>query len=418
MYHKTVLDNGVKIVSEKITHARSVSIGAWVPCGSRHEDASKGGIAHFIEHMLFKGTETRSAFDIALAIDSVGGVMNAFTGKELTAFYIKIPDYHLALAINLLADIMVNSRFDGEEIKKEESVILQEISMLEDSPDDYIHDFFEATFWDGHSLGRPILGTKETVEGIDRKALVDFFQTCYLRGDLLITAAGNLEHGRLVEMVRDAFASHVKGSRKNTNTSPVVTSEVAVLEKELGQVHMVIGTTAPSVSAPDRYTSFVLNTVLGGSTSSRLFQEIREQRGLAYAIHSYLSPYEDAGMMGIYFGAAEDKVQDVMGLIFAEMGNLCREPITGKELYTAKELLKGNFLLSLESTDNRMTRLAKNELCFGHPISVDEVISSIDRVTAEEVMNMAREMFNPGIVSIAAIGRVCGEDLVVDILRA
>jgi predicted Zn-dependent peptidase len=417
-YNKTVLDNGIRIISERIDHVRSISIGIWIQCGSRYEDNSSNGTAHFIEHMLFKGTQTRSAFDIASAIDSVGGVMNAFTGKEFTSFHIKIPDYHLGMAIDLIADIFNNSSFDDAEIGKEKSVILQEINMLEDSPDEYIHDFFETIFWKDHPLGLPILGTKDHVNKIKRERLIDFFNARYRGRNLVLTAAGHLDHAALVDLVRNAFGSLGGDAVSRNNAAPDVTSNTAVLEKDLGQVHLIIGTIAPSAVSPKRYASFLMNVVLGGSMSSRLFQEIREERGLAYAVHSYLAPYMDIGMLGIYAGVSEDKVHDVLSLIFDELKRLCDEPLTDKEISSAKELLKGNYLLSMESTDNHMTRLAKNEICFGRPVTPEEVIAKVDEVTKEEVRSLACEIFNPSIISIAAIGKVSESDLILDILKS
>lgn len=411
IYHKTVLDNGIRIVSEEINHVRSVSIGIWVQSGSCYEDHNTNGTAHFIEHMLFKGTDRRSAFDIASEIDSVGGIMNAFTGKELTSFYIKIPDYHLSLAIDLLADILQKSRFQVEEIGKEQSVVLQEISMLEDSPDDYVHDFFEAVFWDGHPLGFPVMGTKDQIINLNRDRLVSFFSARYRGDSLVLAAAGHLKHDVLVDMVKEAFGSMDKKTVEVKISNPEVTSRVAVLEKDLEQVHIVIGTRAPSATSPKRYPSFLLNAVLGGSMSSRLFQEIREKRGLAYAIHSYLAPYRDTGMLGIYAGTGEEHVRVVVDLIDDALKRLCNELLTEKETHAAKELIKGNFLLSMESTDTRMTRLARNEICFGDYIPPEDVIRRIEAVESEQVRDMAREMFDPRILSLVAIGRISEKDI-------
>ena len=406
MYNRTILDNGIRVVSEEIGHVRSVSIGVWVECGSRNEDLKTNGIAHFIEHMLFKGTEGRSAFDIVSAIDSVGGVMNAATGKELTSFYVKILDYHLALAIDLLADICKNSLFDVGEIAKETAVVLQEIDMLEDSPDDYIHDFFEAAFWDGHPLGRPVLGAKETVSRFDREAILNFFHAKYRADKVVLTAAGNLKHDVLVDLVRRAFGSLTEGIVKDETGVPVVSSKEAVLEKDLEQVHMIIGTLAPSASSSKRYPCSLLNAILGGSMSSRLFQEIREKRGLAYAVHSYIIPYTDVGMLGIYVGVSEERVSDVIGLVLKTLKGLCRDLLTEKELYAAKELIKGNFLLSMESTDNRMMKLARDEIYLKRYVHPEEVLTHIDAIAVEDVRALSCEMFSPDTISLAAIGRV------------
>ncbi len=413
-YHKAVLDNGIRVVSEEIDHVRSVSIGIWVQSGSCYEDHGTNGTAHFIEHMLFKGTDRRSAFDIASEIDSVGGVMNAFTGKELTSFYIKIPDYHLSLAIDLLADILQKSRFDVEEIGKEQSVVLQEISMLEDSPDDYIHDFFEAVFWDGHPLGLSVLGKKDQIKSLTRERLVSFFNARYRGDNLVLAAAGRLKHDVLVEMVNDAFESMKKGSADTMIKRPEVSSRTAVLEKDLEQVHMVIGTIAPSATSPQRYPGFLLNAVLGGSMSSRLFQEIREKRGLAYAIHSYLIPYADTGLLGIYAGTGEDRARIVIDLIGDALKRLCDENLSEKETHAAKELIKGNFILGMESTDNRMMRLAKNEICFGKYIPPEDVIQRIEAVESEDVRKLAGELFDHRILSVAATGRVSEKDIAIN----
>jgi predicted Zn-dependent peptidase len=417
LYRKTVLDNGIRIISEEIDHVRSVSIGIWVQCGSRHEDRETNGMAHFIEHMLFKGTRNRSAFDIAAAIDSVGGVMNAFTGKELTSFYIKIPDYHLEMAIDLLADIFRNSLFDPEEISREKSVVLQEIHMLDDSPDDYIHDFFEEKFWKDHPLGYHVLGSRERVEQFDRASILSFVTPRYRGQNLVLTAAGHLKHERLVELVDRSFGSMPKDALGNGTGSPEVSGGITVLDKDLEQIHMVLGCPAPSSLSPRRYASFVMNAVLGGSMSSRLFQEIREKRGLAYAIHSYLTPYTDVGMLGIYVGTSEAHIREVVGVILDELMRLTRDPLTDLELRSARELIKGNFLLSMESTDNRMTRLAKNEINFGKEIPTEEVIAGIDAVSADEIRALAGEIFNPSVIGLAAIGRMSEHDLALSVLN-
>lgn len=417
MHKKTVLPNGVRIISEEIDHVRSISIGVWVLSGSRYEDNTTNGTAHFIEHMLFKGTANRSAFEIASAIDSVGGMMNAFTGKELTSFYIKIPDYHLAMAIDLLADIFINSRFDEEEISKERSVVLQEINMIEDSPDDYIHDFFENVFWNGHPLGLPVLGTKDLIASLQRKPLLDFFNARYKGDNLVLAAAGNLKHEEFVDLVNQSFGTLSGKTLKSPLSLPVISSKVAVLEKDLEQVHMIIGTLAPSSTSSQRYFSFLLNAILGGSMSSRLFQEIREKRGLAYAIHSYLNPYHDTGFLGIYAGTNEDSTQVVISLILEELKRLRNDLLTEKEIAQAKELIKGNFLLSMESTDNRMIKLAKNEIIFGRFIAPEDVIASIEAVTAEDVRSLACEIFNPDSIALVAMGRISEKDLALDLFE-
>ncbi|HET6459349.1 MAG TPA: pitrilysin family protein [Syntrophales bacterium] len=414
MYNKTVLPNGIRVVSEHIDHVRSISIGIWVKCGSRYEDQATNGAAHFIEHMLFKGTKNRSAFEIASAIDSVGGMMNAFTGKELTSFYIKIPDYHLPMAVDLLADIFINSCFDEKEIRKEQSVVLQEINMTEDSPDDYIHDYFEGIFWDGHPLGFSVLGTRRLVASLDRETLLSFFDARYGGDNLVLAAAGNLNHDEFVDLARKKFGSIPAKAINPLINKPAASSKVAVLKKDLEQAHMIMGALAPSAVSPDRYSGFLLNAILGGSMSSRLFQEIREERGIAYAIHSFVSPYMDVGLLGIYAGTSEEKVPVVISLILEELKRLRHELLTEKELSQVKELIKGNYLLSMESTDSRMIRLAKNEISFGRYIEQGDVIASIDAVKAEDVRNLASDIFRAGAISLAVMGRISEKDISLD----
>jgi predicted Zn-dependent peptidase len=406
MCRKTVLDNGIRIISEEITYVRSVSIGVWVGCGSRYEKASINGAAHFIEHMLFKGTKTRSALDIAAEIDSVGGILNAYTGKEVTSYYIKIPDYHLPLAIDLLSDILNNSLFDNEEMEKERSVILQEINMVEDTPDDYIHDFFSDIFWKKHPLGFPVLGTRKTVSNLDRDSLLDFFNGNYTGDNLLIAAAGNMKHEDLVSLVRKHFSSNGKKIRRKAGKIPGVKTSSSVLEKDLEQVHAIIGAPAPPYASELRYPGFILNAVLGGSMSSRLFQEVREKRGLAYAIHSYMVSFHDTGMLGIYFGADGARLEEISELTFIELQRLISELLTEKELRAVKEQIKGNFLLSMESTDNRMMKLAKNEIYFHRNIPAEETVEGIEAVSSEDVRRLAEQMFSPEQICFAAIGNV------------
>jgi len=416
MYNKTVLNSGIRIVTEEINQVRSISIGVWVESGSRYENIENNGVAHFIEHMLFKGTPDRTAFDIASSIDSVGGIMNAYTGKELTSFYVKIPDYHLAGAVDLLADIFQKSLFDHQELDKEKLVVLQEIDMVEDTPDEYIHDFFSKNFWNTHPLGLPVLGTKESVTNFERSRIVDFFARRYKGDNLTIAAAGNVHHGTFVKLIQEAFGSIEKHHVRKEATKPDVSSKVAHLEKDLEQAHVMMGTLAPPSTSDLRYTSVLMNTILGGSMSSRLFQEVREKRGLAYSIYSFLLPYKDVGMLGIYFGTGETKVVDVIELVVTELKKLCDHNLKGREIESAKEQMKGNFLLSMESTDIRMTRLAKNEINFNRHVDFDEVVGCIDAITKERVREMACEMFSPEILSMAILGKGSTKNITRDVL--
>ncbi|MDI6725996.1 MAG: pitrilysin family protein, partial [Smithellaceae bacterium] len=390
MYNKTILDGGIRVVSEAIEQVRSVSIGVWVLCGARYEEEASSGMCHFLEHMLFKGTTGRAAYDIAAAIDSIGGIMNAFTGKELTAYYIKVPDYHLTVAIDLLADMFTNSLFDQAEIEKEKSVVIQEISLLDDSPDDYIHDYFESTFWNGQSLGRPVLGTRDSVGSFSREGLGSFFQSRYSGGNLVISATGNVDHRVLVDLVREAFSGQILSPVVSKDVAPVSSAGIHVLERDLEQVHLIIGTDAPAAVSDRRYAALIINALLGGCMSSRLFQEIRERRGLAYSVHSFLASYLDTGILGIYTGAAQDKIGEIIQVVMAELERFREVALSDGELTQAKELIKGNYLLSMESTDTRLSRLAKNEICFNRYVSSDEFIGYIEGVRREDVLSLAQ----------------------------
>jgi predicted Zn-dependent peptidase len=412
MVNKTVLDNGIRVISEEIDHVRSVSIGAWVGGGSRCEDRRTNGTTHFIEHMLFKGTERRSAFDIASSIDSVGGVMNAATGKEFTSLYIKIPDYHLDMAVDLLADIFTGSLFDEEEINRERSVITQEIRMVEDTPDDYIHDLFDGLFWKEDPLGFPILGTGESIGSFRRDDLFDFFLGHYGGDNLILTAAGNVSHGRFEKRVQESFGSLAGKPPCRSSAPPIARPGRAVFRRELEQAHLIVGSPAPSMVSPERQAAFLLNAVLGGSMSSRLFQEIREKRGLAYDVGSYLTPYRDTGMFGVYAGTDGARVQEVLGLIREGLERSCAELLTEKELRSAKEQLKGNLLLGMESTDIRMTGMARNEMYFGRHVPSEEIIERIDAVGPEEIRDLAAWMFRPEAFTVVALGQLSEEDVV------
>lgn len=410
-YRKTVLSNGIKVITEEIRHVRSASIGAWVRCGSRHEDERINGTAHFIEHMLFKGTARRSAFDIASDIDSVGGVMNAFTGKELTAFYVKVPDYHVNLAIDLLADIFTHSLFDLDDIEKEKAVVLQEISMVEDTPDEYIHDIFEKHFWEGHALAMPVLGTRDSVDAFDREQVMRFFEDRYRGENLVIAAVGNLEHDALVDCVAKLFGSLPALRLQSGETRPGTTARRCCIEKDLEQLHLVVGTPAPATLDNDRFAGILMNSVFGGSMSSRLFQEIREKRGLAYAVRSYIVSYRDTGMLNVYVGTSKDKTREVIDIILAEMRRMKSERLTDKELQSAKELIKGNLLLSMESTDNRMQKLATNEIYFGRNVPPEEIVGRIEAVTAEDILSLAGQLFTRPNLSMVFLGEMTESEM-------
>lgn len=418
MYQKTVLDNGIRILTEELPHVRSVSIGIWVNVGARHEDKRVNGVSHFIEHMLFKGTERRTAVDIAKEMDSVGGILNAFTNREYTCFYAKVLEKHLPMAVDLLSDIFLNSVFDPEELEKERKVVLQEISMVEDTPDDYVHDFFYEVVWPENPLGRSILGTAGTISSLSREDITGYMRERYLPGDVIISASGSLKHQEIAGLLLDKGFGSLKPSQKTkcVNT-PGFSSRVAVHKKKLEQVHLCLGTGSIEQTHPLRYHNYILNTVLGGGMSSRLFQEIREKRGLAYSVYSYLNTYSDTGSLGVYVGTGEGQYKEVIGIVRDEIARMKGQLIPEEELQSAKEQIKGNLILGLESTDSWMTKLAKNEIYFGRDVSVDEVMAGIDAVTAEGVRDLANQMFKEGALALAIVGGIDKEDIPEELLK-
>ncbi|PLX98422.1 MAG: peptidase M16 [Desulfuromonas sp.] len=404
MIKQTVLDNGIRIITEQIPVAHSVSLGAWVATGSRHEDAALSGISHFAEHMFFKGTGHRTARMIAREIDAVGGMLNAFTSHEFCCYYAKMLSHNLPLATDLISDILLDSVFDLEEIEKERRIILNEIAMVEDTPDDQIHELFGRLFWKNNPLARPILGTAETVAHFDRDTLLRFVADCYCGENLLITAAGKLEHDKVVDQVASEFSSVPAAGHGSPIESPVCHGGIDVREKSLEQIHICLGTKALPQNDPDRYALYFLNTILGGSMSSRLFQSIREDRGLAYSIYSYLNCHSDTGAQIVYAATAPDQALYVIDLILAELKNLIREPVPAYEFNAAREQLRGNLLLSLENTENRMTRLAKNELYLGTQLSIEQAMTQLESVTADQVCRLANELFRDEYLTLQLLG--------------
>lgn len=403
---KTILPNGLRILSEEIPQVHSVSVGIWVEAGSRDECAEENGISHFVEHMLFKGTKRRSARQIAKEIDAVGGILNAFTSKEFSSFYAKVLAAHLPTALDILFDLYLNSLFAPEELEKERQVIIQEINMVEDSPDDYIHDLFSEYFWPRHPLGLPILGRIETISRMKRQQLTKFFHQNYLRAQPIIAAAGKLKHDDLVQAVNNYLGQKKFQPKKRQASPPRPHPHVKVKEKKLEQVHLILGTKGLAVGHPQRYVFSVLNTILGGGMSSRLFQEVREKRGLAYSVYSFISSFYDSGLLGVYVGTGDNVLPRVLQILLREMRNLTEDGPKPKELACAKEQLKGNLLLSLESTDSRMNRLAKSEIYFQRFIQVEEIIEGIEKVTAADVRDLAQKLFNPEFLSLTVLGPI------------
>jgi predicted Zn-dependent peptidase len=404
MVTREVLDSGLRLITERMPHVRSVSIGVWLTRGSRHESEPQSGIAHVVEHMLFKGTATRTAEDIAQEIDSIGGQLDAFTAKEYASYYIKVLDEHVSTAVDLLSDIVMNPRFEQDDLEREKKVILEEIKMVEDTPDDLVHELFTQHFWEGHALGRPILGSRETVESFTPATLREYFQTAYVAPNLIVAAAGNLEHAQVRELISRAFAKLPATREAYGDSTPRVVPQVIIRSKELEQSHVCLGTNSYPQNHDDRYVSYIMNTVLGGSMSSRLFQNVREKRGLAYAVFSGLSAYRDAGNITIYAGCANEAVPEVVELCVGELRGLKEAPVPAAELRRAKDHLKGSLMLSLENTASRMSHLARQEIYFERHFGLDETLAGVEQVTSEDVMRVAKDLFMNGSLAATVVG--------------
>ncbi len=404
MYQKTLLKNGIRVVSEDIPYIKSFSIGIWITNGSRDEDSEENGISHFIEHLIFKGTKSRTAHDIAKEIDSVGGILNGFTEREYTCFHAKVLDQHLPLAIELLSDIFLNSIFDLNEIARERNVILQEIKMVEDTPDDYIHDLFNEAFWEGHSLGYPILGKKDLVSSFDRESICRYFEDHYRGNQLVISIAGSFDHEKVIQRIEDTFGELGERVRMGKGKAPEPKPGIGVFPRDLEQVHLCLGTKGISQAHSMRFAAYILNTLLGRGMSSYLFQEIREKRGLAYSIFSYRPAYLDAGQLVVYAGTERGSLKEVIRLIMEQFDRLRQEKVHREELRRAKDQLKGNLLLSLESSDSWMTRLAQNEIYFGEHIPVEDVIQGIEGVTSDQVNQLAQDLFREEFLCLVVLG--------------
>ena len=406
MIVKEILPNGITLLTEAMPHVRSVAVGVWLKRGSRHETPVQSGISHFIEHMVFKGTKNRSAEVIAAQVDSIGGHMDAFTAKEYASFHLKVLDEHLPLAVDILGDIAMNPLFDPSEMTKEKKVIFEEINMVEDTPDDLVMELYTEAFWPRHPLGRPILGTKSSVSRFRRAELAAFFKSVYRPGNIVIAAAGHLEHGATSRLVRRHFGELAPGGRSHNGGPPRPASRIVTRsKKELEQVHLCLGTPAYPQAHEDRYGVYILNTVLGGSMSSRLFQNVREKRGLVYSISSGVSAYSDAGTLTIYAGTGLDSVDEVVRLSLEELRRMKGEALPADELRRAKDHLKGSLMLSLENTGSRMSHMARQEIYFGRAFKLDEILSGIESVTADDVPRIAGDLFQ-GEVTMSVLGNL------------
>lgn len=408
---RTRLENGIRILTEQMPGVQSVTLGIWVENGSRYETVDQAGISHYLEHIFFKGTDRRTAAQIAEEFDSVGGLFNAFTGKESTCYYAKVLGEHLPLACDILGDIFLCSRFDEEEIDRERTVILQEISQSEDTPDDHVHDLFNLQYWQGHPLSFPVCGRVETVRSFKRAEFLDFIDQHYRPNRVLITAAGNVEHATMVDWATKAFG-HLSGvTVPTTPPPPVPRAGLNYVRKPLEQTHICLGIPGIYHASPERYAGYLLNSVLGGGMSSRLFQEVREKRGRAYAVYSFMSSYLDAGYLGVYVGTSAEWVEEVIGIVLNELRRLADSGLTTAELTRAKNQLKGNILLGLEGTDSRMNRLARNEIYFGRDLPPSEVSANIDATTNDQIIALARQMVEADTVGITLLGDLDGHPL-------
>jgi len=406
MFDREVFENSLRLVMEEIPHVRSVSVGIWIGTGSRNETEEFSGISHFIEHMLFKGTSHRTAREIAEALDGVGGQIDAFTGRETTCYEVKVLDQHLPLGIEILADILLHSVFDRKEIEKEKQVVLEEIKMYEDSPDELIHDLFSRALWWSHPLGQPVLGSRKVIEGLTRQKIIDYLHQSYLPRRIVIAVAGNISFPEVKDLVRHYFGGWQSSSTTmDTGKIPEKEPVIVVEGRKLRQMYFCLGTYGLDSADVDRYTLYVLNAILGGGVSSRLFQEIREKRALVYDVYSYHSSYRDTGLFSVYAGTSIRNLFPVIDLIRQQFQELKEKEISDQELKNAKEQLKGNFMLSLESTGSRMGRLARSELYFGRLFTLDETLASIDAVKKEDILRLASKIFQEDKLTIASLGK-------------
>jgi predicted Zn-dependent peptidase len=409
---RTELPNGLIVLTERMEYMRSVAMGVWIKSGSRCEPAETNGISHFVEHMLFKGTRSRSAQNIAREMDSIGGNLDAFTGKETICFNVKSLAEHVPIALDVLADLVLNPVFAAPEIERERGVILEEIKIDEDNPDLLVHELFMQSFWKDHPLGWPILGTSKTVGRLGQQSLFDYHSDRFHGGNMIFAAAGNLDHDRFAEEVAQKFSTLAAGATLHELPAPEAAARIVLRNKKaLEQVQICLGVPAPPITDKNRFVTLILNTVLGGGMSSRLFQTIREERGMAYSIYSDLSPYRDTGNLCVFAGTSVGKSLEVVDLILDEFRKLKQEPLTEEELTRAKDQVKGNILLGLESSNARMANLARQEMYFHEFISVEEIIACIGEVDASQVQAMAQRLFDPARIAVTLLGRLDGVKL-------
>ncbi len=403
VFQKTQLDNGIRILTERLSYVKSVSVSIYVKSGSRGETTNLNGISHFLEHMFFKGTQSRDALQIAKTVDSVGGNLNAFTSKELTSFYCKMLSKNLTLATDLLTDIFLNSYFPEEEIEREKQVICQEIRQVQDTPEDFIHEMVTERFWPDDPFGRSVLGTMQNVLSFDRDTMLQYMADNYVGAETIVCAAGDVEHEKFVDLIRQKMHGLNRGSTREKQEKPKSFPGVLIREKDLEQVHVCVAVEGPSASDGDRYKAYLLNTLFGGGMSSRLFQEIREKRGLSYSVYSFLTSYSDTGIMGIYASTEPERIEELLDVMGTETLKIS-DTIRSEELEMAKNQLAGTIILSNESTDSRVSRIVKGEIHFGKYVSLDEIIDDLEKVSLEEVQEFSSRFFRPEKMLITLLG--------------
>jgi predicted Zn-dependent peptidase len=404
--NKTILNNGIRIITKKMLHVHSVSMGVWVNVGGRDESPAENGLSHFIEHMIFKGTKKRTAFQIAKEFDAIGGQTNAFTSAENTCYHAKVMGTHLETMVDILSDIFLNSVFNEKEIENERAVILQEIGMVEDNPDEYVHVLAGKNFWGKNSLGQLVLGTRENVAGFNAHTIKGFFQNLYQPERIVISVAGKLDHNRLVDLIGPVFESIRPGNNFPERVTLQGRSRVNLHQRKLEQVHICLGTKGISITDSRRYAYSLMNTILGGNMSSRLFQKIREKRGLAYSVYSFITSYIDTGMFGAYAGVDPKNAYESIVLILKEISGLKEMRVDPNELRNAKEFTKGGLMLASESNDNQMVRLAQTETHFGRYIPLEEIVNSIESVTEDQIIELAQSLFQKSRFALTMLGPV------------
>lgn len=417
LFRKEHLDNGIRLVAERIPTVKSVSLGIWVCVGSRDEDEKEAGISHFTEHMFFKGTAHRSAHDIALEMDSLGGELNAFTTRETTTFYVKVLDEHLSKGIEIISDLFMHSSMARKDMEKEKQVVLEELKMVEDDPEDYIHDMHSKLAWDGNPLARPIVGSVDTIQGLNRNSMLDFIGVHYHPANIIVSAAGNFEFSNLLKLLNKSIGKLRRKVTENRRTQPELKNGIIVKNKPIEQVHLCLGTLGLPQNDKRRYALYALNSILGSSMSSRLFQEVREKRGLVYSIYSYLSSFTDSGLMNIYAGTSKESLMPVLELVLKEIKKIRRDGISRKEMNRVKNQMKGNLMLGLESTSNRMSRIALDEIYSGRFYTTDDIISEINRITPSQIQGLLYDLFKSEHLSLAILGPVKKDVVSADFLK-